>query len=470
MTAEHSKVYVRACHCYDEELIGSLIPDRIFLQINPGDKVVIKPNWVFECHRHRKEEWDYVITHPSVVSAVLHKVLRRLAGKGRISILDGPMTDASFDKLISRYPVQRWKQLAQQEGVALEIIDLRDDEWEIKNGVIVERKKLPGDPRGKVVVDLEGEKSEFWGQEKSRRGYYGADYNLSETNLAHDGKRNLYSVSRTVLEADVFINLPKLKTHRKAGITCCLKNLVGINTYKNFLPHHSEGGPGEGGDQFPSDNINARLEGPLITFLKQHVLQNPLLARVLGPLKAVALGFFGDSSSVVRSGSWHGNDTLWRTILDLNKVLLYCDPEGKMDAGFTRGRKRYIGVVDAVLAGEGDGPLSPDPVQMGYLVCGVNPVAIDAACAGLMGFDPGKIRSIAKAFTARGFLLCDFALEEVRLLIDGWECGLDDLPLDRIVPCRAHSAWLGQIERVRPLPRDPAGSPEGVARGFALPK
>ena len=447
MTVEQASVHIVNCSSYDEEQLAVSIPDHVFSRIQSGDKVVLKPNWVFECHRYRKEDWDYVITHPAVIGAVLRKVLKRLSGRGRISIMDGPMTDASFDKLMSRYPVQHWQQLARDEGVLLEIIDLRDSEWIVKNGVIVERKELPGDPRGKVVVDLQGEQSEFWGQKKSRRGYYGADYNLDETNEAHDGQRNLYSVSRTVVDADVFINLPKLKTHRKAGITCCLKNLVGINTYKNYLPHHSEGGPGEGGDQFPCDNVNARLEGPLITFLKQHVLQNQLMARILAPLKRVALGLFGDSSTVVRSGSWYGNDTLWRTIVDLNKVLLYCTPEGKMAEGGVSKRKRYIGIVDAVLAGEGDGPLAPDPVRMGYLVCGVNPAAIDAACAALMGFEPRKIRSVAHAFSARAFPICNFAPEQVRLCMEGWEGLIDELPRDRVVPFLAQSAWQGQIER-----------------------
>ena len=32
-------------------------------------------------------------------------------------------------------------------------------------------------------------------------------------------------------------SLPKLKTHKKAGITCALKNLIGINGNKEYLPH-----------------------------------------------------------------------------------------------------------------------------------------------------------------------------------------------------------------------------------------
>lgn len=55
--------------------------------------------------------------------------------------------------------------------------------------------------------------------------------------------------------ADVFINLPKMKVHKKTGVTLSLKNLVGINADKNWLPHYSGGSPRNGGDQFSNINI-----------------------------------------------------------------------------------------------------------------------------------------------------------------------------------------------------------------------
>jgi len=35
-------------------------------------------------------------------------------------------------------------------------------------------------------------------------------------------------ISNAFLEADLFINVPKLKTHVIAGMTCCMKNLFGL--------------------------------------------------------------------------------------------------------------------------------------------------------------------------------------------------------------------------------------------------
>lgn len=432
---------------YDEAELERALPDSAFDQIRPHDRVVLKPNWVLESHHYRRDEWDYVITHPAVITAVLRKVIARLHGTGSIAILDGPTTEASFQRLISRYPVARWQQLAIAAAVPLEIIDLRDWEWTVRNDVVVDRRRRPGDPRGKTEVTLRGEASEFFGHQKSKRGYYGADYDRSETNRAHDGRINLYSVSRTALEADVFVNLPKLKTHRKAGITCCLKNLVGINTYKNFLPHHSEGGPAEGGDQFPTDAVSSRIESSLMGFVKQRLLTNVTLARTIAPLRSVGLRVFGDTREVTRSGNWYGNDTIWRMILDLNKVLFYANPDGTLREGSISGAKRFIGVVDAVLAGQGHGPLAPDPIRMGYLAVGTNPVAIDAACAVLMGFDPRRIPAIARSFEIRNYRICDFAFDDIVVRYAGAAVGLDDIPRDWVVPFEPQAGWKGHVEQ-----------------------
>lgn len=443
-------VEVCSAKSYEEDLY-SLIPDHVFSQVLPGNTVILKPNWVMESHQYRPDDWEYVITHPAIITAVLRKVLARLGGEGKVVITDGPTTEASFSKLIARYPVDEWQRLARQAGVALELFDLRDYEWETRNGIVVRRKALPGDPRGKTEVDLLDDASQFWGHRKSIRGYGGADYDRAEPNLAHDGHHNLYSVSRTVLEGDVFINLPKLKTHRKAGVTCCLKNLVGINTYKNYLPHHSEGVPSEGGDQFPTDNVHARLEGPLMAFLKQHILKSPSLARVLSPFNTVGKMVFGDTRQVIRSGNWYGNDTIWRMILDLNKVLLYANPDGSMREDIIVNAKRYIGIVDAVLAGEGHGPLSPEPVNMGYILCGTNPVAIDAVGATLMGFDPLKIPTIARSFQVRRFPLCNFSLQEICVCIENNNFLLHNLPEKYVVPFEPQFGWKDHIEKVHAL-------------------
>ncbi len=54
-------------------------------------------------------------------------------------------------------------------------------------------------------------------------------------------------------------------------------------------------------------------------------------------------------------------------------------------------KKPTLNLVDAVLAMEGDGPGSGDPVSLNALVAGVNPVAVDVVAARLAGIPPAML-------------------------------------------------------------------------------
>ena len=54
-------------------------------------------------------------------------------------------------------------------------------------------------------------------------------------------------MSKTILGADLVINCLKMKTHKKAGVTLSMKNLIGINGDKNWLPHYRTGFASQGG-------------------------------------------------------------------------------------------------------------------------------------------------------------------------------------------------------------------------------
>ena len=440
-----AEVYVSKLNDYSIIEIYKALPDEIFSIINPGDKIVLKPNWIRESHLNKPDEWEQVISHPSVISAVLQKVLEKLHGQGKISIVDGPETASSFKKILAHYPVSLWISMTEKEGIAFNIIDLREDEWISDGNVVIERKKLPGDPHGSTQVNLLNDGSEFF-LHSPKKGYFGADSDINETNQAHNGSDNLYRVSRTVLEADVFINLPKLKTHKKAGITSSLKNLVGINTYKNFLPHNSIGTVEDGGDQFPVKNSNSVIESFLMPIIHQKILINPRLSKLFSPLQRLGRKIFGNNSQTIRGGSWYGNDTMWRTILDINKVLLYANPNGTMRKDEWDASKKYITIVDGILAGEGEGPKSPDVVKLGYIFCGTNPVATDAVCANFMGFDPLKIPAISKAFSVKRYSLTDFNYNQIIARINNENFKIGEIPLKLIKSLNPHRGWKGHIE------------------------
>ena len=64
-------------------------------------------------------------------------------------------------------------------------------------------------------------------------------------------------------------------------------------------------------------------------------------------------------------GGWHGNDTVWRMCLDLNRVLLYSNRKGHL---CETPRRAVLSIADGIVAGEGDGPLKSDPRAMGIIL------------------------------------------------------------------------------------------------------
>src|SRR5204862_7312974 len=137
---------------------------------------------------------------------------------------------------------------------------------------------------------------------------------MAETNTQHRGEQHDYLLCRTPMAADVFINLPKLKTHKKVGVTCALKNLVGINANKNWLPHHTEGAPEQGGDQFPTATAKTRLEHAWMGAAKRWLKNRPRMSRLFVPVKKMGRFVFGDTQNVGRAGSWPGQGTVWRMV------------------------------------------------------------------------------------------------------------------------------------------------------------
>lgn len=439
------RVFVYDSADYDKEVIKGYITDSgVLKNVNSKDTVLLKPNFVQES-RNQDEDWDYVVTHPIMISAVIELLCEILSGQGCIILADAPMTGSSFEKIMQHFPVEEWNRTCASYNVSFEIIDLRDEEWEMaENGIILKRKKQPGDPKGKLLVNLKKDESEFFSKPATRQMLYGADYDIDETNKAHNGIDNYYSVSRTVIEADVFINLPKLKTHKKAGITCCLKNLIGINTNKNLLPHHTIGTPKEGGDQFASSSSETALESSLTMAAKKLVVRFKILSPLLVPLKKLAVLVWGDNSLKLRSGGWYGNDTLWRTILDLNKVMFYADEKGMLKEESAE-KKRYIGIVDGIYAGQGNGPVEPDLLKAGLLICGTNPIAIDCSAAKIMGFDYRKIPQLIHAFDIKKYRLIDGQYEEIICIYNGEENKLSDFKY-RDSKWKPAMGWVGHIE------------------------
>jgi len=166
-----------------------------------------------------------------------------------------------------------------------------------------------------------------------------------------------------------------------------------------------------------------------------------MMSRLFIPLKKAGRIYFGSTHKVVRSGNWHGNDTCWRMVLDLNQCLFYFDGNGE------RRKKplRYLAVVDGIIGGEGNGPMAPDPKPCGVIVAGTHPAAVDCVAATLMGFDWRKLRLLKNCF-ARESNFVPFQAEAIEVISNqpAWSGKLEQI-VDTF-NFRPHFGWVGAIE------------------------
>lgn len=414
--------------------------------IRPGDRVVIKPNWVKEHdtrHSPDSNTWLAVITHPEVILATIRWVAPKLEGKGSITISDSPQSDSSFDRIRRFCKLDELMATCRKEFPEIEfkLYDTRIEEWLAVDGVTVKKTELPGDPKGAINIHLD-ENSEFLGFKGLGR-LYGAAYDFPETNRQHTDPNHEYLLCRTPMDADVLINVPKLKTHKKVGLTVALKNMVGITARTNWLPRHTEGTPDQGGDQFATSATKHKLEHHLMGTAKRLLKGRHILSRLLVPLKKIGRLYFGDTEKIVRSGNWHGNDTAWRMILDLHKCIFHYDANGNP----RKEPLRQLIVVDGIVGGDGNGPMAPDAKTCGVIMAGTHPLSVDLAAASLMGFDWRKSRLLKGGLNLDRLPIADFKAEDVNIVSNqaDWIGGIDDLKND--LHFRPHFGWKGQIEK-----------------------
>jgi uncharacterized protein (DUF362 family) len=206
-----------------------------------------------------------------------------------------------------------------------------------------------------------------------------------------------YRIAPTVLEADVIISVPKVKVHCSGGATLTMKNMLGI------IPAWD--GPYE----------KAQLKDCA------HASDVDL-----------ALG---------NRGKYLDNDTIWRSMADLNRILLYADAAGRLHA--TR-QRRYLTVVDGIVAAE-KSQYEPRPRPLGTVVIGADPVTCDAVTARVMGFDPQKLRSVTHAEQVPTHSLGPWQAADLRVLTS-WGGGLDSIYRASLTPELQVYSWQGAVE------------------------
>ena len=107
-------------------------------------------------------------------------------------------------------------------------------------------------------------------------------------------------------------------------------------------------------------------------------------------------------------------------------------------------------LVDAIIAGEGIGPLHPDCKKAGILVAGFDPSIVDLVCAKIMGFDYKKIPSIVNAFKVDELPITQYRPDEVCINsnLEKIQGSLDKIAFDKSWLFKPHFGWKGHIEHI----------------------
>jgi len=295
----------------------------------------------------------------------------------------------------------------------------------------------------------------------------GADYDPAPTSEHHSGGRNAYLLSETVLSCDLIINLPKLKTHKKTGVTLALKNMVGINGDKNWLPHHCAGAVSTGGDEFPGNALLDRARSRLTEWGRALLGRNQG-KRLIRAYRRAESSVRGDD--FIRAGNWHGNRTTWRMCADLNRCVYYSDAGGLQPqaAGPVRS---VLTVLDGIVAGDMNGPLAPRNVPLGAVLASLDPVALDLAAVRLMGFEARRIPKIHRAMTSPALRVTEVQRpEDVEIGEIGPGAPQEVRPirvyalgeLGCLRPFVPHPGWLNHIEAGADKDEEPSPPPEEV--------
>jgi uncharacterized protein (DUF362 family) len=434
----------------DEKNMGTKAWNPLGGIVSPGGTVLIKPNLVKHFHNTGKSIHS-VIVHGSVIRAVADYVWIALAGRGRIVIADTPIEKADFAKICELNGLSETVAfLGSVCAVPIDLVDLRSYWTHLdRAGQVASEEPLAGDSLGYVSVDV-GIDSELCELDGPQTNYHTlGDHTVDHYNPCtverglpnqyHNPQRHIYGIGRTVLNADTVISVAKLKTHKKAGVTLNLKNMIGVVNGKAFIPHHRPG-PAPQGDSFP-------VCPPKTFVAKRYVRQAGV--RML----ARSDGLYSFAHWVVRAGrkllhftpkgytewgEWYGNDTIWRTILDVNRILLYADKSGKIREARQR---RYFCFVDGIVGMEGDGPMGGDPVRAGVVLAGSDPVAVDAVATQIMGFDPAKVPTIHNAGRPGKFELGTSEFRRIKVVTK------DEMALSASLGFKAAPGWAGHIER-----------------------
>ncbi|MEI8273992.1 MAG: DUF362 domain-containing protein [Paludibacter sp.] len=349
-----------------------------------GKKILLKPNWVL----HDRNEHDSIClrTNNNIILALTEILAEKKPSQ--ILIGDAPVQGCDWDKMLDDNFYKSINDLSIQYSVPITVKDFRRVTFDPRlNNPVKERNPLSD----YLIFDL-GNESYLEQITSNKNKFRVTSYNPDRLAKAHAKGIHKYCITKELLEADLVISIPKIKTHQKTGITGALKNLVGVNGDKDFLPHHRIGGVGFGGDCYPGRNIFRRISEYTLDTANRN--QGKIIYKSLFYLSLAIWKISRPKNVHQMAAGWPGNDTTWRMVMDLNKIATF----GKMDGTISQKPQRMIySLCDGIIGGQGDGPLDPKPLPLG-IICFSNNSSLNDICMGtLMGFNIQKISLLRNA-------------------------------------------------------------------------
>jgi uncharacterized protein (DUF362 family) len=352
-------------------------------------------------------------------------LIKAMDGKGTIIIGDAPLQNCNFDNL---------KQITNIEKIIKDVknkhplIDIHIEDWRItkigdssKEGHKYKFTENEAVSNGYKIVDL-GKESFLEDLSGFFNRFRVTKYKTSLMKKHHSLGKHEYLITDSLFKADFLVNIPKMKTHIKTGLTGAMKNMVGVNGHKEFLPHHIKGSYFEGGDNYCNPSFLRRVYEDIYDYFWENMdtmkgYKRKIYLKTLSFIWRLSNIFNNDNIS---AGSWSGNNTIWRTVIDLNHIIYFKEQKPL----------KCLTIVDAVCSGQGEGPLEPEPKKTNMLIAGYNPAFVDMVIAKIMGYCVARIPSVYNAINDRrskfsGDSNVDFIIKQSK---DGvFKVGIDDI-------------------------------------------
>lgn len=413
--------------------------------IPPESRVFVLCNFVYH-KRFGESETDFFskCSHPSVIRAVVDYIHIAVGESGSVTIGNSPLQSCDWQKVVDNANLLSVLKFYKDNGItSVDIQDIRLYVGKRTFAGAISKEEVHASEDA-VFIDLR-EKSllEPLGEQAFSK-FRVSDYDPETMKKYHSKGKHIYALHKSIIDADVIVSIPKLKTHGKVGITCGLKGCVGAIGLKDCLAHYTQGSPKTNGDEF---NSNSRLYDFWRSSLSRfHDRANRVKPCVVGNILRIAdrnVRRAISRAGGILSGGWPGNDTAWRMTLDVARAIRFGTVNG--DLSDTEQRKHIL-VTDGIIGGHRDGPLSPSPIHAGMLLFSDNVATGDFVNCLVMGFDPMKIPLVREAFNLSCFPITDHSYRDIEVVLNGSRTKPFDIPKQTISRFEPPSAWKRHIE------------------------